>query len=797
MTPDCRRLPFRIWPLPDEPFDSWFESMAYAYDVTAGEMAIALGLVSDVDHARKTGWLTARWTMKLTDEQAGQLEAATGIPSDEFHQMTRARFWQSGIRQARSGRLSSASPVAGNGGRFCPECLRDSVGRWRMSWQLPTGFACLRHQRLLSDTCPKCGMPPRHVGHPINAVPRPGACHNREPGSTARRVRCRGDLTSDEGRLPATGAVLEAQRTVFRILSAEQASFGIYAQLPQPSIAVLEDLRLLARLGREVARDRSGDVSDLDRTLLVRFMSQSSMDDSRKARPEQSINIAVGVTLAVQALSDRERTLELIRGRLSASKPYTAHSAQLQELIAAALGRRRRPTAVLQSAETPRGEPAERARKLPIMLWDAWARRLAPRRTDREIAATALSAAVVFVGTRLTHAAALSSLDPEAPSRRVTQVMRQLGRPSWENTTLVALIRLAAHIDQNAVPIDYGRRRKLDYRHLLELDTWERICADANVHPGGERRHTLARHYLFQRLTGSPLSNAPEPWQHGRSVTSAEVSDAVSGAPNAVRDALDNLALEFLAAVGIHEPMVWEPSRDLLSDLELPPAPTVEAAEWPTARPARAIATSAVPDMPESYRAGATTRELAGQAGVSRQTVQRVLEGANTTTRRGGRRTTIEVDREWLRKKYLYEKLAIAQIAALVGCSPSSISRRLRAAGLPTRGRGGGSTAAALHPHKLAGDSPLLRRTLIGRNSVERARRLLVVAGQPSLQDAAARIGTSPSSLSAQLTRLGADAGGPLFIAAARGRPAQLTPLGKQFVAELRMAISTDLDAGR
>ena len=48
---EVRVLPFRVRPLPDEPFDSWLEKMAATYGATMNEMACALGLIEQQAHA--------------------------------------------------------------------------------------------------------------------------------------------------------------------------------------------------------------------------------------------------------------------------------------------------------------------------------------------------------------------------------------------------------------------------------------------------------------------------------------------------------------------------------------------------------------------------------------------------------------------------------------------------------------------------------------------------------------------------------------------------------------------------
>lgn len=143
------------------------------------------------------------------------------------------------------------------------------------------------------------------------------------------------------------------------------------------------------------------------------------------------------------------------------------------------------------------------------------------------------------------------------------------------------------------------------------------------------------------------------------------------------------------------------------------------------------------------------------------------------------------IDERWLRHQYLDQRLTIGQIAALVGCTPPTISRRLRDAGARIRAAGRASEVATLHPNPLAGASPLLRRTVTGKYPIERARRFMIAARHHSIRAAATEIGTTQSTLSKQLARLSRDAGGPLLTAGARGRPMTLTPLGARLAREL------------
>ncbi len=661
---DVRALPFRVRPLPDEPFDSWLEAMATHYRATISEIACALGLL-DVKHGTlvsATRAHAATWATQLTDAQALRLEQSTGIPAAQFHEMTRMRFARHAIRYTRSGRVASHSSVAKTGGRYCPDCLLDSGGRWRMSWQFTLGFACLRHRRLLADLCPGCGQAPRRNGHPLSEIPVLGRCHN--PAGAVKgppRTFCRTDLTSGVDTVFAPDAVLIAQRQAMRVMDSGQARFGIYASAPQPALRVFDDIRLLARVALDCEDVDIMNVADLDRSIVARA----------RQLPGGSARTAVGYATAVAALDDPYQVVRLLRGHLGPHTVYPLCTPQLQTLIAASFGRSRRPTAFLQSAPVTEREPVERARKVPAQIWDEWLARLAPANIDREIVATALSAAIVFTGSRLTHSAALALIDPKASIQQVTRVMRAIDLDGQQTGPIYAILRLTAHLDSHDVPIDYARRRELDYRELLAETDWTRICQQLNVAPGGGMRWRLARGYLYKKLTGNRVRRIDS------DLTAIEVDRFADTLPVSVRDELDRVAREFLAAQGICEPLTWTPVLDELSGA--PESAIDDAGLWPAARPAFAAADDAISleEIAVAYATGASTYELARRTGVSRQTISRILVEMSTPTRRG-RQPARELDVDRIRHLYEVERLTMPQIAKVMGCSQSTISNRLR-----------------------------------------------------------------------------------------------------------------------
>lgn len=664
MTKGVRQLPSRVRPLPDEPFDSWLEAMAAYHQATFSEMAFALGLLDRTPGGTTsaTRQLAAPWSLLLTDRQARLLERTTGLPAEQFHAMTRMHFARRAIRYTRSGRVPAHSAVATTGGRYCPECLQDSGGRWRMSWQFAIGFACARHRRLLADFCSRCERAPRQKAHPLREIPLLGRCHNPAViGVGPPSSFCRNDLSEGVRVVRALDPVLSAQRSILRTIDTGQASFGIYANAPQPAIRVLDDFRLLARIA--LKHDDA------------EIMALAELDDEIVARAREvaggSAMAAVGYSAALAALADPFRVVKLLRGHIGQATTYNLCSPQLQTLMAASLGRSRRPTSFLQSAPVTDGDPAERARKVPAQMWGDWVTRIAPLRMDRESASIALSAAVVFTGSRLTHSAALALIDPTAPPHLVTRVLRafDLDLDGEQAGTIQEILRLVNYLDSHNVPIDYARRRALDCHDLLEEATWKRICWVSNVMPGTGPRWRHARGYLYKKLTGSRVCFIDS------ELSAVQVDRFAEALPAGMRDQLDQVGRDFLDSRRISEPLTWTPELDGSS---IPSAN--QAGLWPLARPAFAAAQDAIPleDIAVAHATGMSTHELARRVGVSRQTISRILTEISKSHSRGSVEPTLELDVDYIRELYEVQRLTMVQIAKLMNCSAHTIGKRLR-----------------------------------------------------------------------------------------------------------------------
>lgn len=656
---ESRRLPFVIHPLPDEPFGSWFETMTAALGTTSGDMAHALGL-----RVRTQGPLgSTSWSTRLDEHELRNLERATGLARPVLRATTREGFAANAVQYDRRGAISLFSPISGSSGWFCPECLHDSGGRWRLTWQFPFAFACVRHRRLLVELCPSCGKPPHRTALPHRLVPTPGSCRNRVGHLQNGRVRyCGNDLRhASGGSAAADPDILDAQRRIMRVLSADRIAAGIWASGPQPAAYVLADLRLLAGYARH--RPAEGHTRDAE---------PHSPASSRAAKRGSAY------VVAWQAVHEPRLLAELLGQNETDHTPYSGLSPQLQSYLAAARGGKRRATFLLRTAFVG-ADPAVRAAKIPALLWAEWTDRLAPQRMDRAIAGAALSAAVLLSGSGLTHAAALQLLDRDAPSKRVTNVMRALGAGDAEADTVTTILRLAEYLDNTTTPIDYSRRRSLDYSHLLTPAEWEQIAITENVHAGAPRRALLARAYLHRVVSGNrarhfaPLQSAAVP------VTDAEVDRFARNAPARVRAALIASGGTFLRRLGIDEPPTWQPEPALLRAVVVgTTSGAIAQGAWKPRRPARGgPGGENAARIRDAHAAGLSIRGAAEQLNLSRQTISRTLAAQGVRVK-PGRATRFHSNSDWLREQRALKRSA-ADIARDIGCSPTTVYRQLRA----------------------------------------------------------------------------------------------------------------------
>lgn len=317
------------------------------------------------------------------------------------------------------------------------------------------------------------------------------------------------------------------------------------------------------------------------------------------------------------------------------------------------------------------------ARRIPTLLWPEWSLRCTVAPCSPAQVRPALSAALVLVGTALTVGEAAVRLGSAVRAGGVTRTLASLRNSSRWDDTLTALTRLADYLSVEMPPIDYDRRRCLDYRGLLPDERWEEICRRTGTSPGAGQKADFARCLLFERLSRLPASRSPF------LAAGYDVRAALSEFPRALTPALAaplaEAARHFLDDRGLgEEPVYWRPPLHLLDGLLLPgPDPG-------------AVDVAALDDLVR--RDNTALSEIGRQLGTTLDVVRYLLEqhpapASPTAAERFGRRAAQTAAVEALSRAqfvdlYCGQRRTLAEIAAMIGVSRKMAGRLARHHGI-------------------------------------------------------------------------------------------------------------------
>ncbi|MGJ6967025.1 TniQ family protein [Streptosporangium sp. G11] len=781
-----RTLPIRMAPLPGESLNSWLEALAHRTQTSYGDVLSSLGLLTkarggDHDRHRPTDW-----TIALSEREAASIAFATGLDRQRVHAMTLAHFDGRALsidhekRQVNRHRLWGR----GAGSRYCPGCLADNAGRWKLEWRLGWSFACTRHSLLLVDTCLGCRRLTRARPFSRHSLPIPGRCGARPPRGTDLTAPrgCDQDLTQAEVlRLPTGHPVIEAQHLIMKMIETGRAEFGQYSRHPQPSAVALSELRAVAsRMLTHLGADDLAARVPAD-TLGIYLTPQPSNELERRAAakgrpgamaPPTAVMTAVAVITAMQVLGEEHldsaaHALRTVIGKTRDGSEKTTTTTirswgrgtgtVLQTVQLAALGPLLRPSDQLrfQTVALPSSPSAtarqirRRSHKLPATLWPSWAVRLSPSSgAYQRILAPVLAAAALLVGTKLELDEAASMLGSISDGNSLSRVLQMLyDRQCWEPVA-AALVHLVHYLDENDIPIDYQRRRTLDYSNLLPAKQWVEICRQSGQSPEIGRRARIARCVLFNQISGMPLDLAPDFPTTDVNCFRAEAERFTEVWSPQLANALRQVARDFVSGCGLQsEPVAWCPPLGILDGLDLPgtdpstinidrlheltrgrryPAGSaaqtlgvsIEAVrllleEHPIPAPPLSTAQArALGQVSHAARQVLTEEELrrryldehqsartiAIDVGVSKSTVTRLAAEYGIELRKVGRyfKQHNIIDRAWLYEQYVTRRRTLADIAREKGTSTTYIINRAQDLGVPLRPSGGASTRKAM-----------------------------------------------------------------------------------------------------
>jgi len=375
---------------------------------------------------------------------------------------------------------------------------------------------------------------------------------------------------------------------------------------------------------------------------------------------------------------------------------------------------------------------------VPALFWPAWTARLLPPLTGTtpQERRRFLPVAFLAVTAGTSMASATQMLGSTIGSPSATRILQRAERdPRWP-ASVAALARLAAWLDQHGAPVDYQRRRRLDYGNLLPDSDWARICRRTGTVTGEQDRALTARRRLFERISGTPAEHAPGSYAAITADQRHRLDKfAVFVTPD-LAAALDDYAATWLARQRIDtEEVTWRPPASLLSGLDLPgpdpfalapaeihellknhrmsprtaarcagttidairavldehpapPPPLTPAQERARGQAAGKLRARLSPDeLNDLYTDQRMSLEEIGRRnGASKATV------AGLAREYGIRRRTpaenhppLPADSDWLREQYMTSNRPLADIAAELGISVTSLTRRRRTLGIPSR----------------------------------------------------------------------------------------------------------------
>lgn len=239
------RLPLTDQPRADESLDSWLEYLADLMSCTVRELLS----MCDINPGRRF----AGFTTGVDDNFAGNLTAATGSPIDAIHRATVARYAET------LGTDGTINPIllTGCSTKFCPRCLTDNGGRWKLIWHLRTSAVCREHCCLLLDQCPRCGGKPRMTtSRKPQALRPPG----QRSGGLCGIHGCMDALVEAPAPLVSAGsAVLSQQLWIDSAIHHPHVSIPALAGLSEQTVHVMRDIvAIKTAAGRETALGSPG-----------------------------------------------------------------------------------------------------------------------------------------------------------------------------------------------------------------------------------------------------------------------------------------------------------------------------------------------------------------------------------------------------------------------------------------------------------------------------------------------------------------------------------------------------------
>jgi hypothetical protein len=176
---------------------------------------------------------------------------------------------------------------------------------------------------------------------------------------------------------------------------------------------------------------------------------------------------------------------------------------------------------VTVSAARPDGRAAERARRLPRLLWPDWSSRLLPvAALNPEMVRAVMSLCLLLPGNPdRALPPVVAALGSRARGSNISMTLQVLADLSDDAgpvlpRALAICCCLADYLDTEGAAIDYRRRRQTVPATTISWEQWRSLAPTVGAHPGDRPdrgRHRHVQRHLHQLLTGSDPADRRHP----------------------------------------------------------------------------------------------------------------------------------------------------------------------------------------------------------------------------------------------------------------------------------------------
>lgn len=476
--------------------------------------------------------------------------------------------------------IARRSPLARLAGtRYCPACLREQPGVFRLTWRLHWSFICMTHQCLLRDTCPDCGRTPADDRSKSTRTFDPDTCRNRlDPGS--RFSFCGFPYPEDIIEpVDPDGRPARVQRLILDQIASEGGALDLLNNLRSIGAALRAtgNTDRIARLAGLKPAELEGMIDPEEHpgtTAPIDAFAMSALTAAAAEilyAPDEIGAQRIRLTTFERPVRYAPASVHLGPGSgrdFIAHYPGAQQSTTLRRAILRAhdrdLSTAQRVVwgATLTKAvrdeypELEKPTPVEwLAQNVPRNLWPCWTARFDD---DSGTTERALARALRFVmlHTDSWEHADLSRGPRHLGKARDRGILPALGNGHALTQRLAGLGQLRLAMEASPSPIDYYARTRFPLQRLLTPAAWNAVANRADVPAGGRLGLACARWYLSNRTTGvrEPGRGAPASTAAGESYSTFRLS--MTGE---LQRELDTHAREVLASAGLKGPVTWSP----------------------------------------------------------------------------------------------------------------------------------------------------------------------------------------------------------------------------------------------